>query len=358
MVCPELPSAASPGSMAPAARQFQSLRDLGVDVRVSDMGGIPKLKYLQAMPRIRRMARDVDLIHAHFGYCGWLARCAPSRPLVMSFMGDDLLGTPCNAAGDLEWFSRVMVWMNRRLAGRVDAVIVKSDEMARVVTPVPSTVIPNGVDVEMFRPRKKEEVRHSLGWDSDDTYVLFPGDPANPRKGYQLASGTVEIASTALGKTVRLVPLWGVSPAEVSNYMCACDAMLMTSLIEGSPNVVKEAMACNLPVVAVRVGDVAEMLTGVEGYAVCERDPSLLARMLVKTLASGGEAHGRSALLRRGLDLTSVARRVIGVYERVLGRRIWVAEERRDDPGYTDGMDAIRSSGAIANRVLPTVMGD
>ena len=78
MICPELPRTDRPGSMAPCARQIQSLRELGLSIDVVDMRGIPKLKYLQLLPRIRRLARQVDVVHAHFGYCGWLARLAPA----------------------------------------------------------------------------------------------------------------------------------------------------------------------------------------------------------------------------------------------------------------------------------------
>ena len=155
-VCPELPRADNPGSMAPAARQIDSLRDIGVKTEVIDMQGIPKLKYLQAIPRIRRVARNVDVIHAHFGYCGWLVwiatRFMRSRPrLVMSFMGDDLLGTP-RADGSLEWPSRVQARINKSFANRFDQVIVKSKEMAGVIAPCASTVIANGVDTETFKP--------------------------------------------------------------------------------------------------------------------------------------------------------------------------------------------------------------
>jgi glycosyltransferase involved in cell wall biosynthesis len=100
--------------------------------------------------------------------------------------------------------------------------------------------------------------------------------------------------------------------------MNACDAMLLTSLIEGSPNVVKEAMACNLPVVAVPVGDVPELLAGVPGYIVCPRDAQQLGDALAHVLASPPQAAGRAALEQKGLDLASVARRVLAVYACVL----------------------------------------
>ncbi len=103
--------------------------------------------------------------------------------------------------------------------------------------------------------------------------------------------------------------------------MNGCDAMLMTSLIEGSPNVVKEAMACNLPVVGVPVGDVPELLQDVPGYAVCPRDAQALAEALAALLLTKPEVKGRLALVRKGLDVATVAQKVINIYELVLSRR-------------------------------------
>ena len=213
MICPELPSAGSPGSMAPTARQIQSLRDLGIEIDVVDMRGIPKLKYLQIFPRIRRLSKQVDIIHAHYGYCGWLARLAslltPRKPLVMSFMGDDLLGTPINAAGDLDWFSKCMVSLNIRLAGLVNRVIVKNQEMAEVVAPVKATVIPNGVDLESFKPIDQIISRQEIHLPLDIKCVLFPGNPDNPRKGHSLAAAAILVAERELGEPIKLLPLWG-----------------------------------------------------------------------------------------------------------------------------------------------------
>lgn len=303
--------------MAPTARQIESLRGAGIDMEVLDMQGIPKLKYVQAIPRMLARLGRVDLVHAHFGYCGWLARLQLSKPIVMSFMGDDLLGTP-SGKGELTWFSRLMVKANRALAGRVAAVIVKSREMAEVLAPIKAHVIPNGVDLNVFRPQSPEEVRRRLGWPVEGRRVLFPGNPENPRKDYPLAQAAVASASRRVGERIELVSLWGVPPDEVADYMNACDAMLMTSRIEGSPNVVKEAMACDLPVASVPVGDAAELLANVPGYAVSPRDAEQLGESLTGLMESRQDIGGRQAILARRLDLKSVAQRVGEIYESVL----------------------------------------
>jgi glycosyltransferase involved in cell wall biosynthesis len=324
-VCPELPSADKPGSMAPAARQIESLSNLGITTRIVDMRGIPKLKYLLAIPKIRKLAREVDVIHAHFGYCGWLAwistRLMKNRPaIVMSFMGDDLLGTP-KADGSLEWPSRVQAWINRRFARRMDSVIVKSEEMAGKISSCPSQVIPNGVDMNTFRPISKQEARSRLNWESSGRYVLFPGNPENPRKGYALARAAVDFAQEKIGERIELVPLWNVVPDDVALYMNACDVMLMVSLIEGSPNVVKEAMACNLNVIGVEVGDVPQLLSNVSGCCVCARDSEEIGGKLAEQLTAPVACSGREALESRGLSLDSVARQIRNIYLSAVARR-------------------------------------
>jgi glycosyltransferase involved in cell wall biosynthesis len=234
-------------------------------------------------------------------------------------MGDDLLGTP-DAAGRIKPFSRWMVAANRRLAGMVDAVIVKSAEMAEVVAPVKPYVIPNGVDLQTFQPLDKAKTRAALGWDEHKRYILFPGNPANPRKGFQLAQAATERASTQMGEALEVVTLWKVAPEQVPLYMNGCDAMVMASLIEGSPNVVKEAMACNLPVVSVPVGDVPELLKDVQGYAVCPREAEPLAAALTNILLTKPRAAGRAALERKGLTLETVAQKIMNIYKAVLNQ--------------------------------------
>jgi glycosyltransferase involved in cell wall biosynthesis len=320
MVTPQLPSQARPGTMAPTARQIESLRALGAEVDVLEVRGARRLKYLQSLGSLWSFARSVDLIHAHFGYCGWIARSHLRKPVVVSFMGDDLLGTP-DAAGRVSAASNLVVQIDRWVARTVDAVIVKSAEMARIVAPVRAHVIPNGVDLGAFSPMDAADARAALGWPHGKRYVLFAGNPETPRKGFPLARAAAIEAEERMAEPLELVPLARVAPDRVALYMNACDAMLMTSFLEGSPNVVKEAMACNLPVVSVPVGDVPELLADVSGCAVCRRDPHELGGALIQVLQRGQRTNGRVALERKGLDVASVARKVMDVYVDVLARK-------------------------------------
>jgi glycosyltransferase involved in cell wall biosynthesis len=116
---------------------------------------------------------------------------------------------------------------------------------------------------------------------------------------------------------VELVLGWGVPHDRMPYLMNAADALIFTSLQEGSPNAVKEALACNLPVVSVPVGDVAERLRGVSNCElVQEDDPDALATALERVLQRGGRSDGRTAVAN--LDERVIAQRVINVYTRAV----------------------------------------
>jgi len=320
MITGRLPTPRKPGSLAPVARQAESLRRLGVDVDVLELTGPHVVRYALAALQLRRLVRQYDLVHAHFGMSGWVGLMQSRRPNVVSFMGDDLLGT-IGANGRPTCFSRLAVRWNVRLAPRFDAVIVKSREMAGVVAPTTADVIPNGVDIRTFEPRDAEAARAALLWNDGRRRVLFAGSPSSPRKRFPLAEAACDAAGRLCGEALDVVPLWGHAPDRVATLMAAADALLLTSRHEGSPNVVKEAMACGLPVVSVPVGDVEELLEGVSPSVVVDAEPAALGAALARTLAVQRRSNGPSRIQKLGLDLDSVARRVLSVYERTLAAR-------------------------------------
>jgi glycosyltransferase involved in cell wall biosynthesis len=321
MISHQLPTTNQPGTMAPVARQIESLRRLGLDIQVLELKGSRKVKYIPALWKIAAMVNRVDIVHAHFGYCGWIARSQFTKPVIVSFMGDDLLGTR-NKSGKIKPLSKVPAYINKKIAGFVDGVIVKTPEMAQAIAPVKAHVVPNGVDIELFRPMPIAKARQKLNWDNDSHYVLFPGNPALPVKCFPLAQAGIEHASRILDAPINLIPLQGIKPEDVPIYMNACSAMVMVSHSEGSPNVVKEAMACNLPITSVPVGDTVEQLKSVDGYALVERDPQQIGAAIATIIRGKVVAKGRDAILKRGLDLTSVAYRIKTIYHETLNKNV------------------------------------
>jgi glycosyltransferase involved in cell wall biosynthesis len=177
-------------------------------------------------------------------------------------------------------------------------------------------VIPSGLDLERFQVIPQVEARRYLGLARDRRLVLFVGSPTSTRKRYPLAQQAVAIVTRSL--PAELVLGWAVPHDQIPYFMNACDALVFTSRQEGSPNVVKEALACNLPVVSVAVGDVPERLRGITGCEVCGDDqPETIAAALVRTLRRGERTTSREVV--RALDERNITQRVIGVYHSVLG---------------------------------------
>ncbi len=303
------------------AAQVSSLQQEGVDCDVWNLGAsmVGGRKYQHAARHVRTMARrNYDLIHAHFAYCGWVARLQFRRPVVVSFLGGDVLGKP-RPDGVITARERFLAMANRRLAPLVDWSIVKSQEMAAVLPTDRLTIIPNGVDLGRFQPGDRAAARSALGWPEDVPVALFAACPDRPEKRYELAEAAVAVARQSC-PALQLRAICGLPPEQVPIYMQAADALLFTSWREGSPNVVKEALACNLPVVSVPVADVPEQLAGVPGCHVVPPDADALATALLASL-NGRTRAGRQHLIERGLGADAVARRVIAVYEQVLSRR-------------------------------------
>ena len=182
-----------------------------------------------------------------------------------------------------------------------------------------NSVIPNGVDSNHFCPTDKAQARRRLGWEADERVVLFVGDPCELRKRFALAHAAVESAKLTLSR-IRLAVAHGVEPDMVPTYMNAADCLVHLSWMEGSPNVVKEALMCNLPVIATAVGDVAELLEGVEPSFVVAPDRDEVAGALVSCLRASARSNGRSKA--KWLDADRVAQRVVGVYERVMAHPV------------------------------------
>jgi len=256
-------------------------------------------------------------VHAHYGLSG-AAAARVRLPLVVSFCGDDLLGRP-DAHGRLTFKSRALLPVSHHAARRADAVIVKSDEMRRAIPGIAGVdVIPNGVDLARFAPEPRASARAALGWRDAGHVLLFAADPHELRKNWPLADAT-RAALTARGLDVRLEAVHGRPQADMVRAMNAADVLLLPSFHEGSPNVVKEAMAVGLPVVAAPVGDCAERLRNVSPSWVVERTVEAFANAAAAVLADQRRSNGREAI-ERTLSLAAVAKRVLGVYEKARER--------------------------------------
>ena len=105
----------------------------------------------------------------------------------------------------------------------------------------------------------------------------------------------------------ELVIVAGRAQETLPDFYNAADVLLLTSASEGSPNVVRESMACNLPVVSTRVGDVPELLSGQKNCHVCDADPAQLAARVIEVLRSGERTVSRERVASYSLGCTSAA---------------------------------------------------
>ncbi|MBR1850504.1 MAG: glycosyltransferase [Bacteroidales bacterium] len=292
------------GGMAPfVEEQAEALRKAGVEVRLFLVEGHGVMGYLRNLTRLKDDLNTTltHLIHCHYGLCGLLATLQHRVPVVTTYHGSDVNDPKVLPFSRLAARrSRFNIFVSTRLASRCGASRSRS------------AVLPCGVDTSLFRPISRAEARLQLGLDPSARYVLFAGAFANAVKNAPLAK-----AAVALLPGVKLLELSGYSRREVALLMNAADVLLMTSHSEGSPQVVKEALACAQPVVSVSVGDVPLLLDGVEGCHVVARDPQVIASALVRAMATGRtNGPGRVAALE--LDNAQVAQKLLSIYKNIL----------------------------------------
>lgn len=298
-------------------RQVDSLIDAGLRCDVVFVRGYRSpLAYPLAAAKLAALnlrGRRYELVHAHGGETAPIARAYLRAPVLVSYCGDDLLGTP-RADGTISALHRLRRGALRAQSRMVGATLTKSRQMQEAL-PAPvatrNVVVPNGVDVALFRPLDRSECRRRLGWANGERVALFAADPAVDRKRHWLAEQACERAAETLGP-VRLHVANGVEPSRMPALMSAADCLLLTSAIEGSPNVVKEALMCDLPVISTPVGDVAELLAPVRPSWIREATPAGLAEALVECLRERRRSNGREVSGRLALD--EIATEILALY--------------------------------------------
>jgi glycosyltransferase involved in cell wall biosynthesis len=311
------PTEADPGYGSFVKAQMESLRPLGVDFDVLFINGREsRWNYLRGIGQLRRQLRAdrYDLIHAHFGLSGWVARWQLRLPMVVSFMGDDVLGRPARS-GRITPGGHFLRLSGFILARMVTTVIVKSSQMATRLRLPRAHVIPNGVDLGLFRPIEQGNARNALNLDPAKKFVLFPYNPQEARKRFDLIQAAVSLARERIPNLEILVAR-GKSQDQVALYMNAADVLVLASMFEGSPNAVKEAMATNLPVITVDVGDAPDLIGPTAGCYVVPREAPAIAGKIVEVCRRGERTQGREWI--RKLSMESVAQQIVNVYEETL----------------------------------------
>lgn len=298
-------------------RQLESLNTNGLNVYpLSIQSHKSRLNYISKASLISSEVekKKIDIVHAHYSYAAFTCGLRKKTPLVVSLMGDDVYGRVGKGCK-----TKVINFINKQLLNRCspqwDAVIVKSAAMKDHIGHPRTHVIPNGVDFRVFYPLDPSWAKARLHLDKHADYILFGGNPNNPRKNYALAQQVLALVRKKL-PNISMIPLKDVAHKDVPLYLNACSCLLFTSHKEGSPNIVKESLACNLPVISVDVGDVAEQLRELPLCAVTPYDPHILSENVLQVLAKQRTADLRSKI--RHLDIQHVAHEIINVYSQAL----------------------------------------
>jgi glycosyltransferase involved in cell wall biosynthesis len=317
------PSSERPALGTFVEQQVKGLRAIGLEVDVFHVdrvgSGMRAYWGVGADARERARAANADLVHVMYGgvMAEEVTRVLRDRKCVVSFCGSDLLGERLSG-WTRRFVSGIGVWASHRAARRADGIVVKSrnllDALPAGIPAARVRILPNGVDLERFRPLDRAGCRARLGWSAAGFHVLFPANTGDRRKRPWIAHEAIE-RLRATGVPAELHELRGVPHASVPDWINACDAVILTSLAEGSPNIVKEALACDVAVVSVDVGDVAERIEGIGGCFISPPDPAALAARLGEVHA-GGRVPGRERM--SDLSIQRVAERLREFYREVL----------------------------------------
>ena len=282
--------------------QGKSLQKTGVTVDYYDIPGVGFLPYIIHIWKLRKYIkyRDFDLIHAQFGYSGFTSTFAGKRPLIVSLMGSDYRLEKM-ASKITRYFAKAF-W---------DCTIVKSQKMFANLKIQDAKIIPNGINFKRFKPIDREIARRQAGFNSS-AHVLWVSDPERKEKNFSLAREAFSHLET---DDVELTIVNNVEIDKVPSYYYAADVLLLTSKWEGSPNVIKEAMACSLPIVSTDVGDVADITKDIDGCFIVESDPEEIANALDTALHFGRRTNGRDKV--KYMDVEYISERLLDTYREV-----------------------------------------
>jgi teichuronic acid biosynthesis glycosyltransferase TuaC len=268
--------------------QIEGLRNIGLEVDIlfadRQRKGIGAYVLLPTRLRARLKTFDADVVHVMYGgvMADIVTRLVRDRPTVVSFHGSDLLGEEL-AGRARRIISSYGVWSSWMSARRATGLVVVGkrlqDALPDDIDRSKVRIIPCGINTTHFRPLDQTVCREQVNWRGDDLHVLFNSNGDDPVKRPVLARAAVE-SLNRLGIPAQMRELRRVPHAEVPLWLNASDVLLLTSRHEGSPTIVKEALACNVPVVSVDVGDVGERIQGIEGCYIASADPDDLAATL------------------------------------------------------------------------------
>jgi len=292
--------------------QAESLRKLGHTIDYYPIKGKGIGGYISNIPQLKHFIKkgNYDLIHAHYSLCIMVAiLCFVKVPIVGSFMGNDILGE-YNSKGKFLIKSLPIMLLSILVQPFLSYAICKSKDMSKLIYFVPYQIIPNGIDLEIFKPL-------TLRLDINKKRILFLGNRYDINKNYKLLNEAIKYIKHY---NIEIIAPYPLPQSQIVELFSEVDVFVLCSIVEGSPNVIKEAMACNSPIVATNVGDVSWLLADLDGHYICKYDPIDLASKIEQAIEFGQRTEGRRRIIELKLDSKSIAQRIEKMYE-IIQRR-------------------------------------
>jgi len=298
--------------------QGEALRNAGCEVEYFLVQG----NYVKALKPLKAKIREFkpDVVHAHYGLSAITAELQSLVPVVTTFHNGETHTWHVNLLSSLMSLrAKHVIYVAQHIH---DMVYFKARNYS---------IIPCGVSLEDSVVMDKAEARKKLGWSADKKYIMFGGAFENLRKNYKLLAEAVECLKNEGLNDIECIEMRGLSRKDCVLRMNACDVFALPTKNEGSPQALKEAMACNCPIVATDVADIKHLLGGLPGHYVLpnkkgnaawwkgdEHSAEELAELIRQALAFNGRTKGRDRIVELGYTNDLVAKKIIKIYESII----------------------------------------
>lgn len=299
--------------------QLDDLASAGIDfdlffINAKEKG---KLEYLRSYQKLKKVIKNYDIIHCHHYLSAFIVSLInPKGKVIVSFTSD----------GPNE-FMLPKNWINNCISRTIYKFIINRSDIRIFKNKIPenltgdsnSHLIPNGVNQAVFYPITKNISKGKLNLDRDKKYILFVSsqDINRPEKRYDLFLKVIEELRKKF-KNIEPLIAANIPRNELIYYYNSAELHLLTSDFEGSPNSVKESLACNTPVVSTNVGNVSEMLEGLENCFISpDNDPAKLAKYCLKSISYQGNIDIASVIKKKKLDNVTAIQNILNLYDKM-----------------------------------------
>ena len=290
--------------------QAEAIRYVGKhDVDYFTIKGKGLLAYFSNSFALKKKIREFtpDVVHAHYGLSGITAVLQHRVPVVVTFHNGETLSIVTNLLSSFfSLFAKHTIYVAQHI---YDLSYFKHKSNY--------TILPCGISLEECVITDKSYSREKMKLSKDKKYILFGGAFSNLRKNYPLLQKAIQLLDR---NDIEVLEMNGLSRSEITQLMCACDVFALPSKSEGSPQALKEAMACNCPIVATNVADIKHLLGNLDGHYLCSFDPDDVAAKLTQAFAFKGRTDGRKRIVELGLDNENVAEKVIRIYQSIINK--------------------------------------